>query len=798
MNSNQNFPSQKLPRSKKNKDWYKECADSAQFIIGANTSIINTWRNRLENYNLSLNILDVKLIERAVDPKQLGLASYPVDIKHIGIGNTKLNLLLGDYIARRFDWRFVISNKDEDSISRKEEDLKRQLFIKVQELIAEEGLGEEEMAARLEKIQEWMSYDYQDIAEMTANAIITKEYKEKNFPYIFMQCFKYLLNQGACVLWLDTFGKEPNMRVLNPLNVYSFGGNTNYIHEKDVIVIEDYKSIGQIYDDYWDDLTEKDRETLEHDYQQFGYRAVGYSPTQITVDEVTKLFGNDSQSFSHVAMLLPPEVAGFHHTTRAFNAKGHIRELTVIWKSRRKIGVVTFINELGMSETMYVSEDYVPDKFKGETVKWLWINEYCRTTKIGNSIYVRMGPVEASAKSFTNLSTGLPPIIGLELEQSLYDIIKPMDLAYDVAYWKRSMLVSTYRGTRTAVNASAIPNGWEPQTWFQYSDIDGYLLFDPTQEIVEGPMTGKTVGAHNWVTQEVKGTSNDEGIRLLTEYMSSLEETMGKISGVHGAREGDVGERSAVRNNQFEIAQFTKITEHWFMIEQEFRRIAMKKYLEVCKLAYKNNPQKGTYVLGHLGQAYLKFYNEFAESEFDLHLSNGREDTELFNKLQSSIDQAIAQGKGALHDLVTISSSNSVQKITRELRKSAEQVFKQQQQLQAQQEEAAAKQQMAMAMEAERAHERAIELKQMDVDVETYKADKALEGVMMNNQTKLILDSEKEEEVQEESIDPLSFEKLILEKEKAEETKRHNMVTEKNDQEKIKVAKIQKKTAPKK
>jgi hypothetical protein len=343
---------------------------------------------------------------------------------------------------------------------------------------------------------------------------------------------------------------------------------------------------------------------------------------------------------------------------------------------------------------------------------------------------------------------------------------------------------------------------WEPQTWFKYAEIDGFLLMDPTQEIDgDGPQSGKAAGINSWVTQEVKGTGNDEGIRLMTEYMANLEETMGKISGVHGAREGDVGERSAVRNNQFEIAQFTKITEHWFMVEQEFRRIAMKKYLEVCKLAYKNNPQKGTYVLGHLGQAYLKFYDEFAESEYDLHLSNGREDTELFNKLQSSIDQAIAQGKGALHDLVTISSSNSVQKITRELQKSAEQVFKQQQQLQQQAEQAQERQTMAQAMENERVREHELALKQMDIDAKIYAADKTLEGVIITNQTKLALDREAEEVVVEEG-DDLAFEKLILEHKKLDETVRHNKVTEKstieNNKERNKIAKIQKKTTPKK
>jgi hypothetical protein len=404
-----------------------------------------------------------------------------------------------------------------------------------------------------------------------------------------------------------------------------------------------------------------------------------------------------------------------------------------------------------------------------------------------------MGPIEASSRSFTNISLGLPPVIGIELEQSLYDIIKPLDIAYDVAFWKRQMLVSTYKGTKTALNSSMVPNEWDPERWVQLSDIDGYLLMDPTQEILKGPSQGKAAGINNWVTQEVKGTGNDEGIRLLTEYMSHLEDTMGKISGVRGAREGEISERSAVRNNQFEISQFTKITEHWFIVEQEFKRIAMQKYLEVCKLAYKKNPMKGTYVLGHLGQAFLQYYDEFAETEYDLYFSNGREDTELFNKLQQSIDQAIAQGKGALHDLVTISSSNSVQKITRDLKKSAEEVFKQQQQIEQQRAEAMREQQMAQAMENEAQREHEKELKILDIEAKEYTADRSLEGTIITAQSRI-----KAPEPEKDDRDPLDLEKLILDKQKADEVKRHNRELESIAREKNKISRIQRKTPLKK
>ena len=69
-----------------------------------------------------------------------------------------------------------------------------------------------------------MTYDYQDLAEKTANLILTREYKENNFEFLFRRTFEDLLVSGEQVIQCDVLGGRPVMRRIDPRNVFTMGG----------------------------------------------------------------------------------------------------------------------------------------------------------------------------------------------------------------------------------------------------------------------------------------------------------------------------------------------------------------------------------------------------------------------------------------------------------------------------------------------------------------------------------------------------------------------------------------------
>lgn len=801
-----NYPNQKLSDAKKNKKWYKQNIDYASKLIGHNEFYRNEYGNKTENYNLRSNVIDVRNFEKYINPGQLELDKFPAKFQHVGIGNAKIDLLIGDYISRKHDFRAYISASDSDGNTRKEEALKRQLLERVVENLSNPENGEEEIQKLVKELDEYSRFDFQDIAEKTANAILKKESIQNNFDFTFTRTFEDLLVSGEQIMYMDVLGGKPVMRRLDPRKVFTAGGGSSlYLHDKDVIVIYDYNSVGQVMDDYWDQLSDADVKKLERRTQYGASDATSYGNAHsgdaaLLVNNTGQITGSDvGSSDDDNIRLVSRSEAQRHQLGGDYNEEGEIRVVTVFWRSRRKIGKLKYLDEFGEEQITYVNEHYVPKKEEGEVVTYMWINEWLRGTKIGTDIYVKMQPVEHSIKSLTNLSSGLPPIIGVTMNtngykiQSMMDLLKPFDYAYDIGFWKRELEIATFKGTVTAVNAALIPSGFDPQEWLHYSSVDKLMFLDPTQEILKGPSQGKAAGTFNtFITQEVSMGSNTQGIQMLTNYLATIEGTMGKIAGISGAREGEVGVRSAVQNVQTEIEQFSKITERWFQVDSEFRRLCLTKYLECCKIAYKENPANGMFFLDDISQEYINMSSDFLESDFDINISNSTKDKKLFTDLRSLAQAAIQNGQATISDLVTIYSANSPAKISRKLKESMEKLKAEQQE---QQQNAQQSQERLKQMDMQNS-----DLQRQFIADQNQKDRDSTERMALMRAQVEDMSSQRKENVDlnkngvPDDIDLLKAEtdvenrkeRLKLDKQKLDEQVRHNKETEKIQKQKVK------------
>ena len=717
------FPRQKLPDSKKDDNWYKKNIDFAEHLLTSDVNLRSNFKNKKTNYNLRANIINVKDFEKFINPDNLDLESLPASFQHIGIENSKINLLLGEYAKRKKEFKAYISSNDPDSISRKEQQLMEHIKSKLTSVIKDTSVTPEEVQKRLEQLQKHASYEFQDIAEITANKILKKEYKEGDFDFTFLRTFEDLFTSGEEIMYCGVLGGNPVMRRVNPMNLYTMGGNSMYIEDADIIVEYGYKSIGQVIDDYWDTISEQDVDFLER-----GKTDASAGGGGIGLNRDVSVY--DYYGEQGALSIFHPNEMGTRTFAGAFDTYGNVRVLKVCWRSRRKIGELTYFDEDGVQQKDYVPEDYKPKKELGEVVEWKWVNEWMEGTKIADHIYTVMRPVPYASKSLVNKSKGTPPYVGSVNStndykvQSLMDIMRPMTYSYDIAYYKRELAIATYKGSFTALNSSLVPAGWDPKEWMRYVTINKFAWLDPTNEILKGPSQGKSAGAFNTLTAQQIQVGDPNEISMYTNLMYDIETTLGKLAGVTGAREGQIESREAVNNVEREVAQTSHITEKWFAIDANFRKRVLTKFLECCKYAYKVNPKKGQYLLDDLEQQMISEFGEFTSTEYDLHVSNSTNDTQLFNDLKALSQAAIQNGQATIADLIAITQSESVQDIARKLNDSARRIKEdndkmQQQQMQQQQAQQQAQmqdQQEQRAFEVQK-HNDEVALKREDIEL---------------------------------------------------------------------------------
>ena len=734
-----NFPRQKLSDNKKTEKWFEKNVDFAENILTNDFDLRENFKNKRTNYNLRANIINSRDFEKFINPDNLDLESLPASFQHVGIENTKINLLLGEYSKRRKEYRAYLSANDEEGVTRKETALKDKLNAELIDIIKTTSISEEEIQKRLQEFEKYKTYTYQDVAEITANKILKREYKQQSLDFLFNRTFEDLLVGGEQIVYCGILGGEPVMRRVNPEALYTLGGNSMFIEDRDIIVEYGYLSVGQVIDDYWDELTEKDVEYLETGNSANSGSSVGLGLNRDI--SVYDRFGEESLS------IFQPNEMGRRTFAGAFDTYGNVRVLKACWRSRRKIGKRKYFDEEGEEQYDYVDEFYKPDKERGETVKWQWVNEWLQGTKIADGVYVAMGPIPFASKSLVNKSKGIPPYIGSVNStndyrvQSLTDIMKPLAYSYDIAYYKRELEIATYKGSFAAINSSMIPSGWEPKEWIKYATVNKMAWLDPTSEILKGPSQGKSAGQFNTLTATNVPIGDPQAIQMYSNLLLEIEATMGKIAGVSGAREGQIQNREAVGNVEREVTQTSHITEKWFTIDANFRKRALTKFLEVCKYAYKSNPKKGQFLLDDMGAVMVSNFTEFCMSEMDVHISNSSSDTELYQELKQLSQAAIQNGQATIADLVTIAQSESVQEISRKLASSAEKIKQDQQEMQEKQLQQ--QQQASQAEMQDKQAEREFKMSEGDKDREVKYADiEAKKAIALaNNMTKAASDA---------------------------------------------------------
>lgn len=183
-----NLPPQQLPFSRKNKAWRKKHLDWADSKTFFNYSLVRkSVIHKKINYDLLNGRLHMSDLAMVLNPDNIKAGYIPERIQHYPIMNSKLNVLRGEESRRVFDYRVVVTNPN--AISEIENNKKQELLARVQQLLSEETQSEEEFNVELEKLNDFFTFEWQDMREVRANALLNHYSKELNFTFLFNQGF---------------------------------------------------------------------------------------------------------------------------------------------------------------------------------------------------------------------------------------------------------------------------------------------------------------------------------------------------------------------------------------------------------------------------------------------------------------------------------------------------------------------------------------------------------------------------------------------------------------------------------
>ena len=717
---NTNFPQQKLPLSKKNKKWQEDCVN---YIIGegnivsggANKTYYGELQTYYDLYNSIFNESDFKKVTNPFKVED-GFPATPHDFNII---RPKVDLLIGEETKRPLNFRVVRTSQE--ATSELQEQQKQMIMDYMMAAITSRMSPEEQQAFQQqlesgevmppEQIAKYIDKDYKDVVENTAYHTLEYLREKLQIDNEFIKGWKDALIGGYEVYYVGVLNAEPYMERVNPM-YFSFD------RSPDLEFIEDgawccrkmRMPITEVYDRYYDKLSEKDLKKLE--------------------DMVSAVPGRNMGEKDPIDNFQGIRLHFYDNPIYDANGRGCINVWHSCWKSFKKIYYVTVLDEAGQQQVEMVDETYKPVGTE-VSIEPDWIVEVWEGYRAGDDMYFGIQPIEYQHISIDNPNSQKLPYCGAVYSatnskpRSLVSILKPLQYMYIVLWYRLELAIARDKGKVITMDITQIPKsmGITPERWLHYLSSVGVNFVNPYEGNPSDP-SGTRAAAFNQFGQADLTMSN-----VIAEYiqlMDKIEQLAGTISGITEQRQGAISASELVGNVERSVIQSSHITEPLFWQHAQCKKHVLNMLLNTAKGAWEETgKQKLQYIFDNGERAFLDITPKFYYEDMDVFVSDTSKDMENIQKLQQLIQPAMQNGASLLEaaEVLTNDNFNIIKQKLKDMQTRQEEAQRQQQE--AEQQQAIQLQQMQNEQ-----REQELMLEEAKMDLERYKID-------ADNQTKI-------------------------------------------------------------
>ncbi len=718
------LPRQKLTRNKKGKKWGRTCIDELEKITYGDVQY-NGRSSRYKkqiNYDLFNGKLDQQDFQYVLNPFGFSEGEFPAQMQHYDIISPKLQLLIGEEIKRPFNFKVV--SHDPDAISKLEERKKEMMMQYLYSVVVspEEEAAQQQELQQLQatdpeaaatyqpktpaQIEKYINYEYRDLREVTAQGILEYLVREDDLQLKFNQGFKDALIAGEEIYYVADVAGNPTVRLCNPLDVrVILDPDSPWIEDSQAVIEERWLTLSTILDEFYQDLDPADIDKLERGPQGRNdnmENGMNYPYSEFNIINYERLDTVGSGVFD------PGKI-------RSYRRNGMIRVLQVEWKSMRKIGIVSYFDEVGQPQEDVVDEifevpEYAEKKgksyfFDGVELKWYWISEYWEGTKIGEDIYCNIRAKKNQRRDMTNPSDVKSGYVGYIYNErnsesiSLIDRMKPFQYLYNIIYYRTELAIAKSKGKVALMDISQIPasEGWDVSKWMYYLESMGVMFINSREE---GNRSRDAAPFNQFQSIDL---SMGNYINTHVQLLDAIKTELGELSGVSRQRQGQVQTSELVGNTERAVVQSSHITEFWFYSHNECKKRVLTALLDVAKMSYRNGTK-----IQYLGDDMMRTFlnieaDDFTNSSYGIFVSNSAKDDRALESLKSLAQAALQAGVVSFTDVAMILQSESMAKVRKMLEGAQQEMEqKQAQAQQAEQQAAQQAQQMQMQMEQEK------------------------------------------------------------------------------------------------
>jgi hypothetical protein len=280
-----------------------------------------------------------------------------------------------------------------------------------------------------------------------------------------------------------------------------------------------------------------------------------------------------------------------------------LRATTVYWKSQRKVGHLTSVQEGGeiiqdiVDETYLVTEkpvyntQYVKNKTKdnliyGEHIDWIWINETWGGIKVGPNrpsfwgmnnpgglapMYINVGKLPFQFKGDSTIYGCKLPVEGSVFSDrntrsvSLVDLMKPFQIGYNIVNNQIADILVDELGTVILLDQNALPRHSLGEDWGRNNLAKAYVAMKNFQMLPLDTSITNTENALNFQHYQVLNLEQTQRLMSRIQLGNYFKNEAFASIGISPQRLGSVtGQQTATGVEQAVVNSYAQ-TEHYFM-----------------------------------------------------------------------------------------------------------------------------------------------------------------------------------------------------------------------------------------
>lgn len=621
-------------KMKNNCDWGQKTMLAYIQRSSFSTNTYKMWLKKLyDYYNGHIDVEDYKLITA---PFGKEITGDWADVKNYPIIKPKVDLLRGEFSKRPKDMTVYVVNDDVNNKMLEElnkqinDNLEQQFINTLNEAGVDTGIPSQEIPTP-EYIKEQFESSYRDKRAIVGQHAINFISQYNKLDELFDVAWFDWMVTGEVYTRKGVEHNEVFEEVVNPLDIdYDKDPDNQFIEDGDWVVRRKYMLPSSIIDIFYDDLT---------------------------MDEINKIetLAIQGPAFSTSSPFLYDRTVPFKAYSRL------IEVLHVEWKSKKKIGIVDFVDELGQPQSVEVTEDYTPTP--DQKVKWYWVNEVWEGYRIGTTLYKRIQPLKNQRTSLDNPSKCKLSYNGRVFSNrnsrniSMVTLGIPYQVLYNATMHRLKLAMAKMKDDMVILDVNLKPANWDIDKWLLMADQTSIMFADYAKE-----------GVNRGNNTQTRLQIASQTIQSYIELLKFIKQEWDEVCGITKQREGQITSSETVGGVERAVVQSSLITEVYFAYFDQFKEREYQGLIDWSKLAWING-KKTSFVMPETAKTiYMDIDGvEHAETEYGIFVTKSSKLQEKIKMVQS-IAQPLAQNGTPGSTIVEILESDNLADIKMKLR----------------------------------------------------------------------------------------------------------------------------------